>query len=106
MDYCRIATPHAALTLRRHHKQNPANCLNICVDNENDRAQNNVRFNHEGATTTSPDATYPPAICQNSGGGGVQPGVGGGGSSRGSGGGASRGSGGGSGRGSGGRRMG
>ena len=34
-----------------------------------------------GATTTGPDATYPPAICQNSGGGG------GGGSCRGSGGG-------------------
>ena len=38
---------------------------------------------HGGATTTGPDATYPPAICQNSGGGGrswgggVQPGVGG-----------------------------
>ena len=31
-----------------------------------------------GATTTGPDATYPPAICQNSWGGGVQPGVGGG----------------------------
>ena len=24
---------------------------------------------HGGATTTGPDATYPPAICQNSGGG-------------------------------------
>ena len=47
--------------------------------------------NHGGATTTGPDATYPPAICQNSGGGGgggggggqswggVRPGVGGGG---------------------------
>ena len=48
---------------------------------------------HGGATTTGPDATYPPAICQNSGGGGggggggvlpgvwggVLPGVGGGG---------------------------
>ena len=38
---------------------------------------------HGGATTTGPDATYPPAICQNSGGGGgggggVWPGVGGG----------------------------
>ena len=58
---------------------------------------------HRGATTTGPDATYPPAICQNSGGGGaelggggpaggqgggVRPGVGGGGSSRGSGGGS------------------
>ena len=35
-----------------------------------------------GATTNGPDATTPPAICQNSGGGswgGVQPGVGGGG---------------------------
>ena len=42
-----------------------------------------------GATTTGPDATHPPAICQNSGGGhlgggssrgsgGVKPGVGGG----------------------------
>ena len=41
-----------------------------------------------GATTTGPDATQPPAICQNSGGA-----VGGGGSSRGSGGGSSRGSG-------------
>ena len=50
-----------------------------------------------GATTTGPDAAYPPAICQNSGGrwrrvqpgvgGGVLPGVGGGGCScRGSGG--------------------
>ena len=44
-----------------------------------------------GATTTGRDATYPPAICQNSGGGGswrggVQPGVGGW-SSQGSGGG-------------------
>ena len=60
---------------------------------------------HGGATTTGPDATYPPAICQNSGGGGggggggqsgggVWPGVGGG-SYQGSGGGSCRGSGGG-----------
>ena len=27
-------------------------------------------YKHGGATTTGPDATYPPAICQNSGGGG------------------------------------
>ena len=27
-------------------------------------------LDHGGATTTGPDATYPPAICQNSGGGG------------------------------------
>ena len=37
---------------------------------------------HGGATTTGPDATHPPTIFQNSGGGqwggGVQPGVGGG----------------------------
>ena len=34
-----------------------------------------------GATTSGPDATHPPAICQNSGGGGVQGGcLGGGGS--------------------------
>ena len=46
---------------------------------------------HGGATTTGPDATYPPAICQNSGGGGG----GGGGSGRGSGGGSGRESGGG-----------
>ena len=76
---------------------------------------------HGGATTTGPDATYPPAICQNSGGGGgggggggqswggVWPGVGGGGlaGSRGGvrlgvGGGSYQGSGGGSCRGSGG----
>ena len=50
---------------------------------------------HGGATTTGPDATHPPAICQNSGGGGggggswggVQPGVGGGGQAGGRGGG-------------------
>ena len=65
---------------------------------------------HGGATTTGPDATYPPAICQNSGGGGggvggVRLGVGGG-PTRGLGGGSCRGSGAGSGRGSGGRRMG
>ena len=42
-----------------------------------------------GATTTGPDATYPPAICQNSGG---QPGSGGGGvSGRGQGGASSQG---------------
>ena len=29
-----------------------------------------VPSDHGGATTTGPDATYPPAICQNSGGGG------------------------------------
>ena len=28
------------------------------------------KYPHRGATTTGPDATYPPAICQNSGGGG------------------------------------
>ena len=33
---------------------------------------------HGGATTTGPDATYPPAICQNSGGGGGGGRVGGG----------------------------
>ena len=76
---------------------------------------------HGGATTTGPDATYPPAICQNSGGGGGGGRVWGG-SGRGSGGGPGRGSGGGlkpgvgggpaggrgggSGRGSGGRWMG
>ena len=46
---------------------------------------------HGGATTTGPDATYPPAICQNSGGGGV----GGGGPAGGRGRGSCRGSGGG-----------
>ena len=63
---------------------------------------------HGGATTNGPDATTPPAICQNSGGvggaigggparglgGGFLPGVGGGCSCRGSGGGSGRGSGG------------
>ena len=62
-----------------------------------------------GATTTGPDATYPPAICQNSGGGGaefggVRPGVGGG--QAGGRGEVLPGVGGGSGRGSRGRRMG
>ena len=60
---------------------------------------------HGGATKTGPDATYPPAICQNSGGGaelgGVWPGVGGG-SGRGLGGGGKPGVGGGACRGSGG----
>ena len=82
-------------------------------------SKNLVNVTGGGATITGPDATYPPAICQNSGGGGavggggVQPGVGGssrgsrgGGSSRGSGGSPAGGLGGGSGRGSGGRRMG
>ena len=41
-------------------------------------------WGHGGATTTGPDATYPPAICQNSRGGGGQSW---GGSGRGSGGG-------------------
>ena len=36
------------------------------------------RIQHGGATTTGPDATYPPAICQNSGGGGGGGRVGGG----------------------------
>ena len=36
-------------------------------------------FPHGRATTTSPDATHPPAICQNSGGGGPWEGVAGGG---------------------------
>ena len=33
-------------------------------------AHSTVLCTHGGATTTGPDATYPPAICQNSGGGG------------------------------------
>ena len=39
-----------------------------------------VLYAHGGVTTTGPDATHPPTIFQNSGGGGggVQPGVGGG----------------------------
>ena len=59
---------------------------------------------HGGATTTGPDATHPPAICQNSGGGvGGGGGSWGGGSSRGSGGGGQAGGrGGGVGQGSGG----
>ena len=77
----------------------------------------NGTWDHGGATTTGPDATYHPAICQNSGGGeelggGVWPGVGGG-SGRESGGvlpgvwgGVLPGVEGGSGQGSGGRRMG
>ena len=60
-----------------------------------------IPFIPGGATTTGPDATPPPAICENLEGrggggqlgGGVQPGVGGG-SSRGSGGGVKPGSGG------------
>ena len=52
MDYCRIATPHTDLTLRRHHKQNPANCLNICVDIENDGAQSNVRSHTSSLLST------------------------------------------------------
>ena len=52
---------------------------------------------HGGATTTGPDATYPPAICQNSGGGGGGGGGGQswGGSGRGTGGGPAGGRGGG-----------
>ena len=49
------------------------------------------RWIHGGATTTGRDATYPPAICQNWGGGAEL----GGGSGRGSGGGSGRESGGG-----------
>ena len=71
-------------------------CMRVYVG-----AHARVCIHHGGATTTGPDATYPPAICQNSGGGAEL----GGGSGRGSGG-VLPGVGGGSGRGSGGRRMG
>ena len=53
-----------------------------------------------GVTTTGPDATHPPTICQNWGGGPARGRGGGGCSSRGSGGGVPAGGGGGSGRGS------
>ena len=47
-----------------------------------EQGPNTWGMGHRGATTTGPDATRPPAIFQNSGGGavggGVQPGVGGG----------------------------
>ena len=43
-----------------------------------DKTTKDVPLNHGGATTTGPDATYPPAICQYSGGGGAGGSCGGG----------------------------
>ena len=74
----------------------------LTTKNSNPIARNGGCLKHGGATTTGPDATHPPTIFQNLGGGrgswgggGFLPGVGGG-SGRGSGGGGSgKGSGGG-----------
>ena len=67
---------------RRNHPQHRCGLLGGCL------CSTRPGVPHGGATTTGPDATYPPAICQNSGGGGgggggqswrgVRPGVGGG----------------------------
>ena len=78
LDPASLAPPHHLTANRVETTLNPrSKAIALpakCIRNEAD--------GHGGVTTTSPDATHPPPIFQNSGGGGqlvgVQPGVGGG----------------------------